>query len=206
VFASHVKCLGLVGVVAIVLTSACSADKAASAAAPGTGCGGQSVTKWAAIDPKSPDEPAVRLPQPTDWKRVNWQDMQSVRLMLRNDSLGKLVPPSVAVAIDDATGRAADPQAVIDAERAKLKQPEVTDISDSTAKVCGFTATTFSYRSGQGAQGPRLVKTVVIVPQYNNKMFDVVVTAQAGDAGDDALLTDAQSILAGMEIKAPAGH
>jgi hypothetical protein len=50
------------------------------------------------------------------------------------------------------------------------------------------------------------VKTVVVAPEYDNKRFDVVVTAQAGDAGDDAYLHDAQTILTGMEIKAPPGR
>jgi hypothetical protein len=46
----------------------------------------------------------------------------------------------------------------------------------------------------------------VVTPHYDNKLFDVVVTAQAGDAGDQAYLPGAQTILTGMEIKAPGPH
>ena len=193
-------------VIAVVISTAgCSAGHGPAPAPEGTyGCGQVSVDRWAAAAVRNPDEPTMRLPQPPDWKRVNSPDYNVARLVMHDDSVGKMLSPSLVVWITDVTGRMQGPQAVIDAERSNITKVGATDISDLAGKVCDFQATTFSYTSANGAPGPRAVKTVVITPQYNDKLFDVVVTMQAGDAGGDTYLHDAQTILTGMEIKAPA--
>jgi hypothetical protein len=124
--------------------------------------------------------------------------------MLRNDNLGNRLAPSVVVTVTEDTGRVPSAQAIIDAERDNINHSGATDLADTPGSVCGFTATTFTYKSDRGASAPRSVRAVVVAPEYDNKLFDVVVTAQAGDAADQAYLPDAQTILTGMEIKAPA--
>jgi hypothetical protein len=194
-------------VIAIVVVSAmagCSTGHGATPAPEGTyGCGQVSVDRWATADPRSPDEPSMRLPQPPNWKRVNSPDYAAARLVMHDDAIGKMVPPSLVVWITDVTGRLQNPQAVIDAERANITKIGATDIKDLAGKVCDFQATTFNYTSANGAPAPRPVKTVVITPQFNGKLFDVVLTMQAGDDGGDTYQHDAQTILTGMEIKAP---
>ena len=55
----------------------------------------------------------------------------------------------------------------------------------------------------KGAAALRSVKTVVVAPQYDNKLFDVAISVQAGDSPSPTYQRDAQTILTGMQIKAP---
>jgi Probable lipoprotein LpqN len=199
------KWYGVIGVIILAMTAGCSDSHGASGGKPdeSAGCGKVSVDRWAATDTRNPDEPAVRLPQPADWKRVNWPD-ENVRLLIRDDNLGKQLPPSVVVTIADATGKAPNPQALIDTARNNINASAPTDLSEKPATVCGFQGATFTYKSAAGAPAARAIKTIVVPVQHANKLFHVVVTAQAGDAGDDAYAGDARTILTGMEIKAPA--
>jgi hypothetical protein len=194
------KWIAVIGVGIIAVAAGCSSG----ASERTTGCGQVSVDRWAEAGATSPEEPAVRLPQPPDWKRVNWPDAD-VRLLLRDDKLGERLPPSVLVMITDETGRAPNPQAVVDTVRNNINRAAPTELSETPGTVCGFEGATFTYKSANGAPVTRAMKTVVIVPHYDNRLFHVVVTAQAGDAGD-AAMRDAQTILTGMEIKAPGPH
>jgi hypothetical protein len=201
----NMKWCGAFGVIVVAMAAGCSADHPSSTptGAASYGCGQVSADRWADVAPRSADEPTLRLPQPPNWKRVNWADANAPRLVLRDDNVGTQLSPSVVVTITDMTGHAPNPQAVIDTERNNVNSVGATDVTDTRGTVCGFAAGTFAYKTDRGAPAARAVKTVAMAPQYNNKLFDVVVTVQAGDAGDQAYLSDAQTILTGMEIKAP---
>jgi hypothetical protein len=207
------KWSGAMAMVILAMTAGCSADHGAPAASStsaataqgGYGCGQVSVDRWAVTDSRSPDEPTIRMPQPPDWKRVIGVDSDAVRLVLRDDGSGGQLWPSIVVTVTDATGRAQTPQAVIDTERNNVTISGATGIADTHSTVCGFQAGTFSYTSAQGAPAARAVKTVVVAPQYNNKLFDVAITVQDGDSPSPTYLRDAQTILTGMQIKAPSG-
>jgi hypothetical protein len=206
------KWSGVMAMVVLAMTAGCSADhgtpaassSSGAAAQGGYGCGEVSVDRWAATDPRSADEPTVRMPQPPDWKRVTGMDSDLVRLILRDDSVGGQLSPSIVVTITDATGRAQTPQAVIDTERNNVTISGATGIADTPGAVCGFQAGTFAYTSAQGAAAARSVKTVVVAPQYNNKLFDIAITVQDGDSPNPTYARDAQTILAGMQIKVPS--
>ena len=209
-----VKWSDVVGVVVVVAVAAACSSGHGTSSSPSTsaaaqaqyGCGQVSVDRWAAADNKSPDEPTLRLPQPPDWKIVRVSDPTvNNRLILRDDRLGTRLAPSVIVSISEVTAQAPNPQAVIDTERNNVNQSGATDIAATAGTVCGFQASTLTYKTDRGAPVPRAVKAIVVAPEYNGKVFDVVVTAQAGDAGD-AYLPDTQTMLTGMEIKAPAAN
>lgn len=88
-------------------------------------------------------------------------------------------------------------------ERHNVTASGATDIVDTPGTVCGFPAGTFTYKTAQGAAALRSVKTVVVAPQYDNKLFDVAISVQAGDSPSPTYQRDAQTILTGMQIKAP---
>ena len=200
------KWYAVVGIVVLAMMAGCTSDPAPTAREGTYGCGPVSVDKWAAADPKTPDEPTLRLPQPPNWKRVNFADSAVTHLMVRDDNAGTEPLPSVDVWVADRTGRAQSPQAVFDTERNGLNTSGATDIADVTGTVCGFQSHTFNYQINLGAATPGKVQSVVVAPQYNDKLFEVKITVQNGNSGNQGDVKDTQTILTGLELKAPTPH
>jgi hypothetical protein len=202
------KWSGVIGIVVLAAAAACSADRGTptSTTPPrpaAYGCSQVSVDRWVAAEAQNADEPNISMPQPPDWKHVVGMNSDLVRLILRDDNLGGESPPSVVITVTDATGRAQTPKDVIDAERKNVTVSGATSIADVPGTVCGFPSRTLTYTTAQGAPAPRPVTTVVVAPQYNNKLFDVVVTTQAADSANPAYVRDTQIMLTGLQIKAP---
>src|SRR5689334_17124824 len=110
---------------------------------PGEGNCTPSSGPMATIDPLHDGEPVMRIPQPPDWKRNTMLDSDLIRYAMSDRALiADRFAPTVAVTLEDVTGKAASPDEVIAGEWASVRL--LGGASDlvvtSNRPVCGFPA------------------------------------------------------------------
>ncbi len=154
------------------------------------------------IDAKTPDEPKVEIPQPAGWTRNTQLDNNIVRLALVNPQLDAHgFTSNLVVTIENATGKAASPQALIRAEEpASVK--EDASFTSTPGTLCGFESATNRYHlPPSGTLPERSVTGLVVAVPVGNSLYGITVTVQTADADNPQYTKDLDTVLAGFAVK-----
>lgn len=149
-------------------------------------------------------EPKLRLPQPSNWKRIAKLDRGTIRYVMSNPALfGNMFMPNVVVTLEKATSL--DAQSIFANTKRKLhKQEAVSDISSSPGTVCGLPALTVTYHGSRiMARGQRSVTTLVVVAAVGSRQYLVTVSGQTADPSNQTYVKDLHTIMSGFQVVAP---
>ena len=151
-------------------------------------------------------EPQLAIPQPAGWERNTMLDSQLIRFALVNKSLiANRFAPTVVVTLESAAG-AHDARKLFEQSRSALvTMGGATDLSVKPATLCGQPAEIVEYvgnAMGKLAAHPATVLAVVM--QAGGTTYLVTVTIQTTDADNPTYRRDAETILTGFTLLAPA--
>jgi hypothetical protein len=149
-------------------------------------------------------EPKLRLPQPSNWKRIAKLDRGTIRYVMSNPALfGNMFMPNVVVTLEKAPPL--DAQSIYTSALQKLRRQEaVSDVSSSKNIVCGLPAVTVTYHGSRiMARGRRTVTTLEVVAAVGARQYLVTVSGQTADPSNQTYVEDLKTILTGFQVLAP---
>ena len=182
-----------------------------------TGCGGSTVSGMAvadhscakvsapmtAIDPASPTEPRLSIPQPDGWVRKTELDSKIIRFVMVNKNLSsKSFAANAVVTFESVSGNTESSRQILDGQRDNLEsQLGATDVTSVDATQCGYPATTITYTAPRmGAAPSRKAKVLGVVVDSGDKTYLATVTVGSADDQNTTFVKDSEAILTGFAI------
>lgn len=192
----------LVGCTTVVSGSAVKAPGAANVKS--SACEDVS-TLMTPIEQRAPGEPQLRIPQPQGWQRTKMLDSEVIRYAMGNKALtANDFSPTAVVTLESGPGTD-DQQKIFDEERSALvDRLGATDLSTTTATLCGHGAEIVDYTAPpMGRIPPRKVKTLMVAARFGDSTYVATVTIQGTDPGNSTYARDANTILTGFQMLPP---
>lgn len=179
-----------------------SADKCQSVSAPLTD-----------IPTRTDQEPRMRLPVPEGWERSTKMDSENIRFAIRNQGLAADgFTPNAVVTLQKVASGIGKPEQILDAQNQQLaKKLKVTDMTSTSAQVCGAPAMSTSYTAPEVKVSPKIppipprkATSLGVVYNAGDVTYVATVTVQSVKADNPTYVRDAEIILKGFELL-PAG-
>lgn len=167
------------------------------------------------IPTRTDQEPKMRIPVPPGWERNTGMDSESIRFAIRNNDLAaEGFKPNAVVTLQKVPGDVGKPEQILNAQNDQLSQKlKVTDMTSTSAEVCGSPAMSTTYTAPEVDLSKRNPKAPKIPPR---KATSLGVVFRNGDANYVATLTvqtvkpddptyqqDSANILKGFQLLPP---
>lgn len=162
-----------------------------------------------AVIPTDPDEPVLKMPRPPGWERNTWMESDGIfRFALYNNSMMSAdgVAPSALVALEEE--RSLTPaDSIFMLKRGALSAIGATDVTVEKHTVCGLPAETVRYTTGAIAGlAPHPATLLLVSLQTADRTYTSSLTIESTDPQDSTFQADAESMLTGFQMLAPAGR
>lgn len=161
--------------------------------------------RWIELPGSGPGDPRVRIAQPPGWDPVPEMATSTVKLILRNVSLGDgVTSPAVTVASGDATDGNRSPHELLGETIKGFEVGGGQNITQVPSEICGFPALMVNYTIPPEDGGKTIyVTAVTVMVPLGSKVWNLVAMAQSTAPNNKTYMQDAQVMLAGLRIALP---
>jgi hypothetical protein len=147
-----------------------------SEAAAALGCA-ESAAPLLRLEPHSPQEPVLAIPQPSGWERTTELDSELIRGVIINAGLrADDFSPNAVATLEDLTGRVDNTHHALEVERSAITQAGMTIGTDEPATVCGHPSTTISYTLEN-----RPVTALIVAAEHDGSIYAATLTVQTAE-------------------------
>ncbi|MGD9618860.1 MAG: LpqN/LpqT family lipoprotein [Mycolicibacterium sp.] len=199
-------------VTAALLLTGCSRDVTGTAVSAGQGPGTPGEGQCATVDAPLADipsvrnnEPRLRIPVPSGWKRNTLMDSPIIRYAIIAEDLttGGFTPNAV-VTLESVPG-ARDADEVFDENRSNLvAMMGAFDLSTETNTTCGLPSETTDYTAPPMGPAPRRpIIMHAVVSDAGGTTYLATLTIQTADGSNPTYQRDARQIVEGFQMLPP---
>lgn len=152
------------------------------------------------LDPRTPDEPTITIPQPPGWDLMPGKDETPIRGVLYNQDLRRHgFTPNAVVTCEELTGQVGLPAQALAKERSAITDLVGELDTDVPGTVSGFPGRTITYN----LQGRPATGLLVAVQNAQDRIWAVTVTIQTTDAENPHYVSAKQVILGSLAVRLP---
>ncbi|MBN7438809.1 LpqN/LpqT family lipoprotein [Mycobacteroides abscessus subsp. abscessus] len=153
----------------------------------------------ASLEPKSPAEPHLAIPQPSGWNHSSAMNSNAIRGLIFNKSLTtNEFTPTAVVTVADVTEGTSSPEQALETELGGIVQNGAKIESETSGTICGYPAKTVNYPI-EGRPG----STLIVAAKHDRHIWTATVTIQTADAKNPTYIADKQTIFNGFQVTFP---
>ncbi|ULN54781.1 LpqN/LpqT family lipoprotein [Mycolicibacillus parakoreensis] len=174
-----------------------SAPPPSSSVSPDTGRCANSDVPLHELEPHSPAEPRLALPQPPGWTFTTRLNSEVIRGSLINTALrANGFAPNAVVTLENLTGTAANPEQALALERDGIVDSIGPVATETPGTLCGYPALTVTYRM----QGRPVTAVAVAGADAHQRIWAATVSMQTTEPDNPDYVAAKTAILDGFRF------